>query len=60
MLYTFVRFRHAADIAWLTMRLYDSREEGDLITEARIGYTLEAVLSVTGDARRRDDAGRIS
>jgi hypothetical protein len=44
MLYTFVRFRHAADIAWLTMRLYDSREEGDLITEARIYHTLEAVL----------------
>ena len=44
MLYTFIRFRHAADIAWLTMRLYDSREPDDLITEARIGFTLEAVL----------------
>ena len=44
MLYSFLRFRHAADIAWLAMRLYDSREPGDLTTEARIGYTIEAVL----------------
>jgi hypothetical protein len=44
-LYAFVRFRHAADIAWLAMRVYDQREPGDVITEARIGYTFEAVLS---------------
>jgi hypothetical protein len=44
MLYAFVRFRHAADIAWLAMRLYDSRDPGDFTTDARIGFTLEAVL----------------
>ena len=32
MLYAFIRFRHAADIAWLAMRLYDQREPGDLTT----------------------------
>jgi hypothetical protein len=40
MLYTFVRFRNAAEIAWITTRLYDSREEGDVITEARLYHTV--------------------
>ena len=44
MLFSFMKFRHAADIAWFAMRLYDQREPGDHTTEARIGYTFEAVL----------------
>ena len=39
-----IRFRHAADIALITMRLYDSREKGERTTEARIGWTIDAVL----------------
>jgi len=49
MLYAFIRFRQAADIAWLAMRLYDQREPSNSYF-----YRLGAVLNLTFE--RQGDA----